>query len=275
MTIARKYFGVFSFGLAAWLCAGCSTNSTLKNLTVPEKFFLTITNGSSLDAVRNAMGLAARHEFTISENTANYTLIKCSVSPDNKNDDVTSFDLLFCNNLLIKIIDVPWFGRARPLNIKNNPELIRNTISTQALAQAEILNKLRPYHDKEGSIGMMGGVFITSCAVLLAPVTWAFMLENLMDSKGEYKANNELVKQYDGCRASLGMSAAEVDALYGKPLRILSMKNGEIARVYGDNQDLDDVEPWLRFSCVAVVFNSQENVKAIYSDDFFEDEWKK
>jgi len=92
--------------------------------------------------------------------------------------------------------------------------------------------------------------------------------------KKDYKTNAELLKRYDGFRADLGVTVEQVDALYGKPLRLMPVKGGQTARIYGDRRELQ-VNPAYSFSCVAVVFDSQGRATNIYSHGFFNDEWIK
>src|ERR1035441_3132207 len=88
-------------------------DSLVKKLAVPEKIFLAITNGSSLDVVKDAMGIAARHEFTVSERKIKYDLIDCWVCPSSNMDDVSDFWLLFRDNTLVKIMSPVSFPELR------------------------------------------------------------------------------------------------------------------------------------------------------------------
>ena len=271
-----------------------------KKLTVPEKTFLAITNGSSLDAVTTILGIAARHEFTVSEKKTNYTLISCFVAVG---DGIDAW-LLFQDKTLVKIMRPVSFPelretykfsltnttqakpfeieatRAKPWDIEETPGLVRKAINAPALTQSEMLDYLKPYNGK----GMQqpdivenvfwAGAFVGVTVLTAGYPLWTWHQGN-KELKSEYATNEMFLKLYDGCRASLGMSVDAVDTLYGKPLQVLSMKNKQTARIYGDNRNLENIKPWLLFSCVAVVFNPHGNVTAIYSDHFFSDEWKK
>jgi hypothetical protein len=76
-----------------------------------------------------------------------------------------------------------------------------------------------------------------------------------------------------GCRASLGMSVKEVDTLYGEPLRVFTTKTGRIARIYGNHQELENVDHFLLFSYVAVLFDTEGHALGVFSDGFFDDHW--
>jgi len=244
-----------------------------KKLTVPEKTFLAITNGTSLDAVTNILGIAARHEFTVAENKTNYILISCFVAVG---DGIDAW-LLFQDKTLVKK-SVP--TRPKPNGIEKTLKLVRKAINAPAATESEMLDYLKPY----GGKGMQhatiaenvfwAGAFAGVTVLTAGYPLWTWHQGN-KELKSEYATNEMFLKLYDGCRASLGMSVDAVDALYGKPLQVLSMKNKQTARIYGDNRNLENIKPWLLFSCVAVVFNPHGNVTAIYSDHFFSDEWKK
>jgi len=244
-----------------------------KKLTVPEKTFLAITNGSSLDAVTNILGIAARHEFTVSEKKTNYTLISCFVAVD---EGIDAW-LLFQDNTLVKKL-VP--TRPKPEDIEELPKMVSKTINAPAATESEMLAYLKPYNGKgmqHTSIAeniFWGGAFAGVTVLTAGYPLWTWHQGN-KELEHEYETNEMFLKLYDGCRASLGMSVAEIDALYGKPLKVLSVENEQTARIYGDNQNLENIKPWLLFSCMAVVFNTHGNVTAIYSDDFFSDDWKK
>lgn len=265
-----------------------------KKLAISEKMFLTITNGSSLDDVTNILGIAARHEFTISEKKTIYTLICCLVCPDGNVDDDNDIYLLFRGNVLIKMMRPVSFPelsetyqyegspatRPKPWDIGETPRLVRKAINAPALRRFEMLAYLKPYAGKEDGLmdklgAEIGGVMISGAVLLTGPKGLSNISQNMKQLENDYATNEVFLKLYDGCRANLGMSVEKVDALYGKPLRVLSMKNGQSARIYGDNRDFENIKPWLPFSCVAVVFNKHGNVTAIYSSGFFCDDWKK
>jgi hypothetical protein len=92
--------------------------------------------------------------------------------------------------------------------------------------------------------------------------------------KGGYPVNEELRQKFDGCRASLGMTIKEVDALYGEPLHMFVARTGRNTRIYGDNRYMGDaVDSFLIFSYVAILFDSEGHATAIYSDSFLCKDW--
>lgn len=88
-----------------------------------------------------------------------------------------------------------------------------------------------------------------------------------------FPINEKLRERFDGCRASIGMSVAEVDALYGEPLRVFTTQAGHVARIYGDRHYSGDVEPFLMFSYVAVLFDDAGRAARIFSNGYFCNDW--
>jgi hypothetical protein len=288
----------FALIFAAIIFCGCISTygqsreieSLVKKLTVSKKTFLTITNGSSLDAVTNILGFAARHEFTVSEKKTNYTLIDCRECPNGNVDDDNDIYLLFRDNILVKMMRPVSFPelretykysltaatRAKPWDIGETPRLVRKTINAPALTQSEMVDYLKPYDGKGmEQPNIAEDIMFAGVVALAGPVGWSNMHKDEKELKNDYETNEMFLKLYDGCRASLGMSLEKVDALYGKPLRVLPMKNRQTARIYGDSREFENFNPGEQFSCVAVVFNPRGNVTAIYSDGYFCDDWKK
>src|SRR5271154_2336749 len=157
----------FALIFTAIIFCGCISTygqsaSMEKKLTVPEKTFLAITNGSSLDAVTNILGIAGRHEFTVSEKKTNYTLIDCRECPNGNVDDDNDIYLLFRDNILVKMMrpvsfpelreTYPYEGttatRAKPWDIGDTPRLFRKAINAPALTQSEMIDYLKPYDGK-------------------------------------------------------------------------------------------------------------------------------
>jgi hypothetical protein len=217
-------------------------DSLVNKLAVPEKAFLAITNGSSLDAVRNTLGIAARHEFTVSEKKSNYTLIDCSVCrPNGKVDDNANFDFLFRDNILVKLMRPVSFPelretysysltaatRAKPWDVEETPRLARKAINAPALTQSEMLDDLKPYDGKgKEPVTISENIFwagaFAGVTVLTAGYPFWVRHQEMKELKNDYETNEVFLKLYDGCRASLGMSVEKVDTLYGKPLRVIS-----------------------------------------------------
>jgi len=250
----------------------------IKNQFVSEDTFLTISSGSSLAEVTKTLGSAVRHQFTISDSGHKWTLIRCFLHTGEV-EDYVFYQLLFCDDVLLKTIDwipgemeeVPYQGttwsRAKPWDIEDMTR-VRKAINARAVTHEQIQANLEDARATDKKYNGQGNIPTV--------VGYVFMLAsmNSMEKiKKEYPINEEFRERYDGCRASLGMSVKEVDALYGEPLRVFTTKAGHTARIYGNHQYLENVDHFLRFSYVAVLFDSEENVAGIFSDGFFDNDW--
>jgi hypothetical protein len=268
--------------LNAFVLCGCSSrnsdiDSMVKKLTVSEKTFLAITNGESFEAATNILGIAARLEFMAAETNGNYTLINCFV-PD---ADGPSFWLLFRDKKLFKIIKpfsfpeqmetYPYEGttasRIKSWDIDDPgiTQRIRKVIDAPNITHDDIINDLRPNTNTTSGSWNVFPAFILS--------GWFWKVGPKIEK--DYKANEQLLEHYYGCQANLGLSAEDVEKLYGKPLRVFSTKNGETARIYGDTRHLEFMNSLLSFIGLAIVTDAKGRVTAIYSDWFFNEEWKK
>jgi hypothetical protein len=166
--------------------------------------------------------------------------------------------------------EVPYRGttlrRAKSWDIEDNA-YIAKTIHAPAMTRAKIkayLDWLRPDKRTAGEPGNIMPAFLLTSYF---EKTWA-------RTKKYYETNQELRKRYDGCRAHLGMTVGETDALYGIPLRVFATKQGLPVRVYGDTRYLD-INPQYRFSCLAIVFDGQGRAMQIYGYGYFNEEWLK
>lgn len=249
----------------------------VKKLTVPEKTFLTITNGESFETITNILGLAARHEFTAAETNGNYILLYCFV-PD---ADGPSFWLLFRDKTLLKLIKpftfpelletYPYQGttasRIKSWDIDDAgiSERIGKVINAPAMTHDQILDDLRPDTNTTSGSWNVFPAFILS--------GWFWKAGPKIER--DYETNEQLLQRYNGCQANLGMSAEDVEKFYGKPLRVFTTKKGETARIYGDTRHLEFMNSLLGFNGLAIVTDTKGRVTVIYSDWFFNEEWKK
>lgn len=159
----------------------------------------------------------------------------------------------------------PW-SRPRSWGIDENEERVRIAINTPAVTHISTLHILDDSRSDE-----------SETSGLESSILPAFLLTGYLEKMGpkikqDYETNATFLKKYDGCRASLGMTPEEVEALYGTPLRVVSAEHGQLARIYGDARVLQ-IYPEYLFSCVAVVFDSQERAERVYGHRFFNDKW--
>ena len=257
------------------LSCGCSRyrhiDAAISDLTVSEKTFSTITIGESIGKARDTLGIAARHEFTVLEPDGEYSLICCYFSGGD-----SFFWLLFRDRTLLKIIapfsfpelveTYPYEGttatRLKSWDI-DDPGVnvrIRRVIDSPALTRDQIHDC---FHQDTNT---------TSWNVFPAFLLSGYLWKAAPQMEKDYETTERLFKQYDGCQAELGMRTEDTEKLYGKPKRIFTAKNGDIAQIYGGVQELQ-VNPQLAFTGMVVVSDKNGRAKAIYSHMFFNDEW--
>ncbi|EFK06468.1 conserved hypothetical protein [delta proteobacterium NaphS2] len=280
--MTRKWLVIVLCGF--FICCGISyaegdktdTTTLRQRQFVDENVFLSITNGSSLGDVTSKLGPAVRHQFTTIEDGNTWTLIKCFLHTSEE-ESYSFYQLLFRDGLLVKMIG--WIKKereeyvyngttathAKPWEIEDG-KYVKMAIEAPAVTPDQIRKMFKDaqetmqrYKD-EGNIPRWLGA-------LFAP---AFRAK----AKKGYLVNEKLRQKYDGCKVPIGMTSNEVEALYGEPLHSFSTEKGNTARIYGDNQYLgNSVDSFLIFSYVAVLFDSENRVNAVYSDGFFCNDW--
>jgi hypothetical protein len=249
--------------------------TTMDNkMFVPEKTLLAIENGSTLDQVRKTLGNAARHEFTVTRPNGTYTFISC-LGPD---PDGNRIGFLFHDQVLEKMVyplgpvveRVPYQGttasRVKSWDI-NDQTRITKTIAAPPLPQAQLLSDLQPYDGKGESWSLVPAALVVG-AVTSGPFQFRYMER----AWNEHKVNLSYLSRYDGCNASLGITGEEIEAIFGKPLRVFSSDKGEHIRIYGQVGEFE-VRPSIAFKGMAVVNDAQDRVIAVYSDQYFDDSW--
>jgi hypothetical protein len=246
-----------------------------KNQFVSEDIFLSITNGSSFADVKKTLGNAVRHQFTVAENGHTWKLIRCFLHTGEE-ESYTFYQLLFRDDALVKTIDwiamereeYPYQGTtatsSKPWDIDDMkyvkraieaPEVTHEQIRAKLKEARETMEKYKGQGNIPGVVGYIFGPALTQRA------------------NKEFPLNEGLRTRYDGCRISIGMTLKEVDALYGGPLRVFTTKTSRVARIYGDHRYSGDVDHFLMFSYVAVLFDPEGRAANIYSDSFFCNDW--
>ena len=82
-----------------------------------------------------------------------------------------------------------------------------------------------------------------------------------------------LENRYDGFKIALGMSASQVESIYGPPVKSLDVGKGQTARIYGRPDYDGKIADSVAFCCHAVIFGAGGKATAIYSDAFFSENW--
>jgi len=245
------------------------------NQFVPVDTFLAITNGTSLGEVKQQIGSAVRHQFTVWHDEHTWTLIRSFIHTG-EDEGYVFYQLLFRDDVLLKTIDsfrmeteeYPYEGttatRIKSWDIEDM-KYVKKAIEAPSVTPEQIRARIRSArdtmdaHKKDGNIpAIVGHIFARNF---------------LARAEKGYPANEKLREKFDGCRASCGMTIREVDLLYSEPLHTFTTKNRNLARVYGDNRYLGNaVDSFLVFPYVAVLFEEEKAV-AIYSDGFFCNAW--
>jgi hypothetical protein len=149
-------------------------------------------------------------------------------------------------------------------SIEEAPKLTEKVINAPSLTKEQILYELNTDGGGQGpSLNVLPAFLITGYFWKMEPKI-----------RKDYEINQQLLQQYDGCRVEIGFTVAQVDNLYGEPLRIMPMAPNETARIYGEDRNLE-INRIFRYSNVAVVFDPQQRVSAVYSRGFFSESWIK
>lgn len=257
----------------------CSRPSEVETIRrkqfVNEDAFLAITNGALLTDVTMKLGPATRHQFTVAEGGHIWTLIRCFLHTGNE-ESYTYYQMLFCDGILEKTLGsirmerekYAYRGttatRAKPWGVEDT-KYVKMALESPAVTHEQISAKLKyarmtmEKYKGNGNIPALVGL-------LFAPALNRRYNE-------EFLVNEGLRHKYDGCRASIGMTMQQVDALYGEPLRVYTTNTGLITRIYGAHRYSADVDHFFLFPYVAVLFDPAGKVTNIYSDLYFCNDW--
>lgn len=250
------------------------------NQYADEDAFLSVTNETSLAEVRKMLGIAVRHQFTVSDGGHRWTLIRCLLHTG-RVESRAYYQMLFKDDRLLKIIahvdwwkreDVPYRAsfrsRTKPWDVEDMTG-VRMALRAPALTPSQIREELKAKRESmakyrgQGNIPLVVGVLL---APLMAP---GYIAGELRDGP----LNADLRARFDGCRSSLGMTVKEVDDLYGAPVYVFATATGRAVRIYGDYRVLKNVNTELRFSFVAVVFDPNGRTERVNCDLFFCIDW--
>jgi hypothetical protein len=263
--------------ISALLLVGCArpptaddTTPDLGKMLVDGKVIQSFSLGTSLESVLQTLGIAASHEFTVSTPQGTYTMISC-LGP---NEQGERFFFLFQNDLFQKLVDPvgpkpqiysykgTWASRRASWDI-DDQSIVTNTIAAPALTGADVQRDLVPYN----------GAGLEPANVAPAFVLADFVNKMAPQLKKDYATNSELQRRYDGCKAKLNMTKEQIVALFGPPLRLLTSKQNETVAIYADTRELQVADEFA-FTGMAVVISPSDQVTAIYSHAFFNNDWK-
>jgi len=198
------------------------------NQFLSEDLFLSITNGSSVADVRKILGSAVRHQFTVAENGHTWTLIKCFLHTGEE-ESYNFYQLLFRDDALVKTIG--WIrmemeaysyegtaaSRLKPWDIEDM-KYVKKAIEAPVVTHGEIRAELKDAGATMKKFQGKGNL----PAVVILPIAAALSQRAIK----EFPINEELRQRYDGCKASIGMTIKEVDALMASRCGCLPQEQG-------------------------------------------------
>ncbi len=212
-----------------------------------------------------------RHQFTIKKKDGSvYVFADCWIDAGQGK----RMFFLFKDGRLLKISDyipremeeAPYKGttwrRVKSWDIEDMSYIEKN-INAPALSYNEIRNQL---NQKSANYGEE--------PANIMPAFFPYSIIMSFKAKKDYLINQKLRKKFNGFLARPGMSIEEIDALYGKPLKIFATNKNHVVHIYGQKIVLD-INPQYKFSNIAVVFDNDGKVVKVFSHDFFNEKWLK
>jgi hypothetical protein len=82
-------------------------------------------------------------------------------------------------------------------------------------------------------------------------------------------------QQFDANRVTVGMTVANVEQMFGNPLRKQDLGNGTFAAIYGpaDTTNLALIQPYLACTPVLVLYRQAAAI-GVVSNSFFSPDWR-
>jgi len=113
---------------------------------------------------------------------------------------------------------------------------------------------------------------LTAVAILLNVQPTA---SELAESQRAYRANVDLKRKFDGGKIEIGMTEAQVNKIFGKPLLSDKLSDAEHISIYGpsDTKAVAAVASWLACGPVAVLFHDGAAVR-VMSNWYCDIDWR-
>ena len=245
--------------------AGISGKLTAGNKVMAGKVFLAresflrLTNGFSFNKAMVLLGTQGDHQFTVRRGGDQYRFTTFWIDIG----EGLSQWVVCSNNIIIS------FPKGIPLSRKS-PSIEDESMVNAVLAAPSMTAESMASELDEAAASYLRSKRSED------PLP-AFVIEPLLDKRvisrirQDYERNAELLKLYNGHRVVLGMTAEQVDKLFGVPMRIHELANHKSARIYGTNVPF--TLSFYTFSWVAVVFEDGQ-ASRVYSNGFFHRSWK-
>jgi hypothetical protein len=209
--------------------AGCAGPQAGRVRASPE-VLRSVKPGISTKELEDIVGRKPQHEFLSSQTHADvHHCISYYFLPSKR------LFFIFTNDALAKVILPPQFPRAlspgeqsqRAVWHSYDPQhRITVALNAPALGREQFARKPKPHRT---SMSMDNAPPAVLAAVLLLPLAPVIIPIRI----AEYQKQRADVQRFSGLRAKLGMTPAEVDALYGPPLHAKQQAPEQELRLYG------------------------------------------
>ncbi len=253
-TTIRAGGGVVA-ALSCLALAGCAAGELRCR---PVRGIKQLKPGVSLTRVREILKQRGTHQFQVQSEGNEYLCLSFRFFNSAK-----SYYLVFSGGQLYKIVAPTGFefrefnyrGSSVSVRMRFDPfDKVKAVLSRRGVTIEDIITAERRALAKETGIDQ-------------APLT-ALALLQLPRLVVDYQRNEQLARCYDPVKLKVGMTPDEVSAAFGhQPRAVHALGDDREMWVYGEEASLA-VNPRLRFSWVAVVFEKSSAI-GIFSHDFF------
>jgi hypothetical protein len=241
--------------------------------------FLRLTPGMTWTEAVALLGTTGRHGFTYRREDKTYVLTTCFVRNRPETESGIAFHCLFEDGVLARVL------RSLPKNLEEYPykgttatrrktwrvddeQWILTILSLPGETRNAVARILEEYADPRprNESNLPPWVF-----KILAPAYVARVRRG-------YERNAELLRRFDGHKIAIGMTKDEVDGLLGLPVHVEPTPSGKVLSIYSrkiygkDREEKLEINPYFRFSPVAVVFDDGKACR-VYSAGFISRDW--
>jgi hypothetical protein len=264
--------------------------SGMRQHPVALEKFVQLHTGMKLADVERLLAKRGEHHFTYRDDEATvWKYFQYAVAHEPRYAS-SAYNLLYKDSRLYAVIDYmdDWDhlkALAHLLDQENNPvkrteQYIQELFHVKALRGNDIaasMGKLkkRVLDEEQASKAREkrnppdpGLTVLISVFNLLTPAEQA-------EFKRAYKSNVEYMAKFDGGTIDIGMTEAQVEKIFGKPLASDNLSNAEHVAIYGpsDTKVIGAVQPYLACGPVAVLFHDGAAAR-VMSNWYCDVEWR-
>jgi hypothetical protein len=277
--------------------------SGMRQYAVPLKKFAQLRQKMSKREADSLLGKAGEHEFTyVDHEGVTWQCVEYTVA-ESPRDASSAFDLLYREGLLFGVVDYmdAWNHYKALIGLKpdeiedpgRKAERLRRTPQAAYDDDSRVREFLRVKSLRGDDIAkampklterILAGERESRAREKRNPpdpgLTAVFAATSLLFPSSTapvaraYRWNAQMMKTFDGNRVTVGMTPANVEALFGKPLLRQELRDGTSAAIYGprDTKNLTIVPPYVACSPVLVVYR-HGGVIRVLSNSFFDGAW--